>query len=99
LIIDFITEHLTKEFSNEFGDGLEVIIVDLKHPIVFRHCDDQFNEMISSINVNNQTVIISYMGSVNRCIFYKDLSIDNLLSVLKEIEENRFIFSSLISIP
>lgn len=80
LMINSICEHIEIEKARE---------IELDSNIVYQYIDDQESVIISRINSENKTVILT--DGVNDTVLELDeLSFDQILCVLGEIEQNKY---------
>lgn len=80
LMIDSICEHIEIEKARE---------VELDSNIVYQYIDDQESIIISRINVENKTVVLTD-GVTDTVIEINELSFDQILLLLGEIEKNKY---------
>jgi hypothetical protein len=85
--IKLLREELIKDISTEMiRRGAEEI--NLHSGIIFNYIDDQMNEVISTIRLNGTVVIDTGVSADD--ISFKELSTDQLITILEMIEKDEF---------
>jgi hypothetical protein len=79
-VINQIKSDLIKEQASE---------IQLHHGIIFQHIDDQFSEIIKRVNIEVGNVSVD-TGDDYYSVQFNNLTLDQLLSILCEVEQGNY---------
>lgn len=81
LMIDAICEMIEHENVEQ---------IELQKELIYFKNDDDYNQVISSINIINMCAVVTYMGDNVIDVPLNELSFDQLLYILGELENGRY---------